>query len=135
MQHPPGELLVALHVSRGDLQHEVLLTRHVPEIHHLGFPLQAGDHLIDDAAVIPLQGHQHQHGDGPAHGGRGHQRHLPLDEARLPQRPDAAVTGGRREADPVGQLGNGQTGILLQFGEDEQIKFVGHGAQEIKIIV
>jgi DNA-binding Lrp family transcriptional regulator len=32
----------------------------MPEIHHLGFPLQAGDHLIDDAAMIPLQGHQHQ---------------------------------------------------------------------------
>ncbi|MNH16590.1 hypothetical protein D3C79_762360 [compost metagenome] len=126
MQHPPGELLVALHVPRGHLQHEVLLTRHIPEVHDLRLPLQAGNHLIDDTAMIPLQGDEHQHGDRPAHGRRCHQRHLPLDKSRLPQRPDTAVTGGSGEADPVGQLWNGQTGILLQLGEDEQIELVGH---------
>ena len=127
MEHPTGELLVTLHVPGGHLQHEVLLPRHIPEIHHLGFPLQAGDHLIDDAAMIPLQGHQHQHGDGPAHGGRCHQRHFPLDETGLPQGADAAVASWGGKTDPVGQLRRGQTGILLQLGEDEQIKFVGHG--------
>ena len=127
MQHPPGELLVARHVPGGDLQHEVLLPRHIPEVHHLRLPFQNANHLIDDTAMIPLQGDKHQHGDRPAHGRRGHQRHLPLDETRLPQGAGAARTGGGGEADPVSQLGNGQTGILLQLGEDEQIELVGHG--------
>ncbi|MNG96805.1 hypothetical protein D3C79_558880 [compost metagenome] len=134
MQHPPGELLVARHVPRGDLQHEVLLPRHIPEVHHLRLPFQNANHLIDDTAMIPLQGDKHQHGDGPAHGGRCHQRDLPFDEFSLPQRPHAAITGGGGEADPVGQLRRGQTGILLQLGEDEQIELIGHGDREIKII-
>ena len=51
----------------------------------------------------------------------------PLDETGLPQGADAAVAGWGGKTDPVGQLRRGQTGILLQLGEDEQIKFVGHG--------
>ena len=30
----------------------------------------------------------------------------------------------------MGELGDRQAGILLQFGEDEQIEFVGHGDRD-----
>ena len=44
--------------------------------------------------------------------------------ALLLQPPDARVHGRRRQVEPARQLGVGQAGIALQFGQDLAVEFV-----------
>lgn len=114
-------------VGHDDAQHEIRIARHQIAFHHLRAFHHLGLERAQVLILLPVQRDLHEDRRAAPQGRRADQRHIAFDHTFIFQPFQAAMTGGWRQADMVGQVSDRDAAIGLHLGQNLTINGVKVG--------